>query len=53
MVALTRALRQQAGRQADRRAADKESSISLGSLCHSDFSPRPNWLASVGLAAIF
>lgn len=39
------------GRQADRRAADKDSSISLGSLCHSDFSLRPNWLASVGFGS--
>lgn len=42
-----------AGRQADGRAADKDDSISLGSLCHSDCFLLPNWLASVGLAAIF
>ncbi|CAB1429230.1 unnamed protein product [Pleuronectes platessa] len=39
--------------RADGRAADKDVSISLGSLCHSDFFLLPNWLASVGLAAIF
>lgn len=53
LVAAAGVLRQQAGRQADGWAADKEDSISLGSLCHSDFFLPPNWLASVSLVAIF